>query len=456
MAERRIHCHRVMLESGWATGQLLELDSDGFVSAISDHGGEQVDSELKGPVIPGMSNCHSHAFQRLMAGLTSGTSAGVDNFWSWREAMYGFARQLTPEQIEACAAWLYAEMLSAGYTSCGEFHYLHHQADGTPYPNLAETSARILSAANRSGISLTLLPVYYQSSGFGNKGVEPHQRRFANSLDDYLAIIDQVQKMVAHSPVLRSGIAPHSLRAVPTSALAELLGASDDRLPVHIHVAEQLAEVEQCVDHLGARPVQWLLDSVNVDGRWCLVHATHMEPQEARLAAASGAIAGLCPSTEADLGDGFFNAAQWLADGGKMSIGSDSNLVVSPSEELRLLEFTERLRRRQRNVLRSKNQPCGMFLWQHAARNGARAIDQPAGRIAKGCRADLVELNPDHPLLASRSEESILETVVFAGLEGMIRSVFVAGNQVVSDGLHVNHELLAGAFKEVSGALLQA
>ena len=455
MPEQRILCRQVLLETGWASEQILAVDEGGLIHSVKDNHGAPPDVVLDGPVIPGMPNLHSHAFQRLIAGLTSETRQGADNFWGWRQTMYGFAQKITPDQIEACATWLYAEMLSAGYTSCGEFHYLHHQPGGKHYAKRSETSERILAAADRSGISLTLLPVFYHASGFGKKSVEAHQRRFANSLDDYLALLEEVHARVRHSPVHRAGIAPHSLRAVPAPLLLELLAACDQDLPVHIHVAEQVAEVEDSLEYLSARPVQWLLDNAGVDPRWCLVHATHMDAAEAKRAACSGAVAGLCPSTEADLGDGYFNTSRWLEEGGSLGIGSDSNLIISPAEELRLLEFGERIRTRRRNILRTETQACGQFLWTHAARNGARAIAQPVGRIARSCRADFVELDPEHPMLVARGVDSILETLVFAGLSGMVRSVFVAGNQLVADGRHVEHDSLARRFSRAARALVE-
>lgn len=454
MRETRLLCHLVLLESGWASKQVLEVDENGLIRSIRDHDGSVPDAVLDGPVIPGMPNLHSHAFQRLIAGLTSETRRDADNFWGWRETMYGFAQRITPEQIEACAAFLYAEMLCAGYTSCGEFHYLHHQPGGQPYPKLSETSDRILAAAGQSGMALTLLPVLYQVSGFGKQSAEPHQGRFVNSLDDYLALLDEIRSAVRGSPLHRAGVAPHSLRAVPGPVLLDFLDRMDDDLPVHMHVAEQVAEVQESLEYAGARPVQWLLDNAGVDENWCLVHATHMTDAEAKGAAARGVVAGLCPSTEADLGDGYFDTDRWLEVGGRFGIGSDSNLVLSPAEELRMLEFAERLRARRRNVLRTPTVPCGRFLWTKAARDGAQAIGQPAGVIATNRRADLVELDPKHPLLAARGVDAVLETLVFAGLAGMVRTVYVAGRKRVEDGRHPEQEILARRFSAAARALV--
>lgn len=453
MHPRRFHCRKVLLDGGWSKDRLLETDEQGMLVGISDAGGQTADQVIEGPVIPGMPNVHSHAFQRLMAGLTGARSQNADDFWGWREAMYGFANRITPGQIEDCAAWLYAEMLCAGYTSCGEFHYLHHQPGGQPYDNRAEASERLLAAAVASGISLTVLPVFYHVSGFGKDTVEPHQRRFANGLDEYLSLLEQVRSLADATPMMSSGLAPHSLRAVSPESLLSLLRMSDEQQPVHIHVAEQLAEVEGCLAHLGARPVEWLLHNARVDRRWCLVHATHMEMSELQGAAGSGAIAGLCPTTEADLGDGFFGSREWLQAGGRFGVGSDSNLIISPAEELRLLEFSERLRSHGRNVLQDGKSQCGAFLWQAAARHGASAIAQPAGCISIGKRADLVELDPEHPMLAERGDEAILETLVFAGQAGMVRSVWVGGSQCVSNGRHADHERLAANFIRASKEL---
>lgn len=454
MSDRSIWCRHALLPDGWHENVRLDLSADGLIVEARPAERRRAEVTLDGVVVPGMPNLHSHGFQRLMVGLTGERRTGVDSFWGWRRAMYDFANRLTPEQLSDCMGWVYAEMLCAGYTSCAEFHYLHHQPDGTPYARRAEMSLRVLQAADEAGIAVSLLPVLYQASGFGSAGVEPHQRRFANSLDDYIELLADYDNAVRDSEWHRLGVAPHSLRAVPPESLSQLLRQLPEAdTPIHIHVAEQPAEVEACLRQHGARPVEWLLANAPVGPHWCLVHATHMDEAECEQAAHTGAVAGLCPTTEADLGDGFFETPAWLAAGGVFGIGSDSNLRISVAEELRLLEFTARLRSGARQVLRSPELSCGRFLYQRAAIGGARALAQPVGQLASGCRADLVELDPGHPLLAGRHGDQWLEAYVFGGGEGMVRSVFVGGQQQVAEGRHRDQDRLRERFCKVSAVL---
>ena len=417
------------------------------ISKLDEHAAKQ---SLHGPLLPGVSNLHSHAFQRQMAGLTESSRGKADHFWSWREAMYRVANRIDPDQFQAIAAWVQAEMLESGFTSCAEFHYLHHQPDGRPYDDRAEIINSLLAAADATGMSLTLLPVLYCRSGFGTHSVSEQQRRFFHTPETFLDLLDECERKISGLPRHRLGWAPHSLRAVSTGQLAVVLGHGDNsKRPIHIHVAEQTAEVDECVSIHGARPVQYLLDQFPVDSHWCLVHATHLEESELRAAAQSGAIAGLCPTTEADLGDGFFDARQWIASGGQFGIGSDSNLRVSASEELRMLEFGCRLRERRRNVLADEGKSCGRSLFERAVEGGATALAQPVGRIEAGFRADLVELDSRHALLADRGEDALLDSWIFAGGKDMVRSVWVAGNQLVADGRHHRKDELAVPFRRV-------
>lgn len=306
----------------------------------------------------------------------------------------------------------------------------------------------LLAAADATGMALTLLPVLYCRSRFGAQTVSDHQKRFFNTPEGFMELLLDCARQIAHHPRHRLGWAPHSLRAVSGDQLATVLNAEPARgLPLHIHVAEQTAEVDECLSHYGARPVQLLLDRYPVDSHWCLVHATHMHETELRAAARSGAIAGLCPTTEADLGDGFFDAGQWLASGGKFGIGSDSNLRISVSEELRLLEFGCRLRTQQRNVLADEGRSCGRSLFQRAAEGGAEALGQPVGRIEIGCRADLVELDSRHVLLADRGKDTVLDSWVFAGGQSMVRSVWVGGELRVVDGRHLAKDEIEKPFR---------
>ncbi len=457
MTDLRIYCRRALLADGWKDHVVLGLSTSGRIESLSTGTQSEAELSLQGTVIPGMPNLHSHGFQRMMAGMTGAHLQGADSFRGWREAMYRLANKVTPEQVEDCMAWVFAEMLTAGYTSCAEFHYLHHQPGGTPYAQRAEISLRVLAAANTVGLGLTLLPVLYCASGFGQHSPTAQQARFSHSLDAYLDLLQDCTQAVRGHALHRVGIAPHSLRAVPAAVLVLLVDAVADKgLPIHIHIAEQATEVQDCLTHLGARPVAWLLDNVQVDTRWCLVHATHINDSELHNAAHSGAVAGLCPTTEADLGDGFFAAADWLDAGGRFGIGSDSNLRISVSEELRLLEFSERLRRGRRNVLRDKGGNCGRFLYAHAARSGAQALAQETGILAIGRRADLVELDPAHPLLAGRDGDAVLESLLFAGGKEMVRSVIVGGRQLVIEGRHIDEAALRARFGRAMKALLSS
>ncbi|HLF31673.1 MAG TPA: formimidoylglutamate deiminase [Xanthomonadales bacterium] len=448
MIEREIRCASALTPGGWISPARIRIDQDGLISAVSQLRGAGMTGNLAGPVLPGMPNLHSHAFQRQMAGLTEDGAGQADNFWTWREAMYRQAQHVTPMQLQSLAGWLQAEMLEAGFTSCAEFHYLHHQPGGKPYDNLVEMSASLLNACARSGISMTLLPVLYCRSGFSSGTVSERQRRFFNTPDRYLELLAACHSLIAPNALHRLGIAPHSLRAVAAGQMREVLSAAESKgLPVHIHIAEQAAEVEQCLEELGARPLDWLLQNFPVDARWCLVHATHLDSAELEQAAASGAVAGLCPTTEADLGDGFFDAAAWMAAGGQFGVGSDSNLRVSACEELRLLEFGCRLRAQKRNILADEGKSCGRSLYERAAAGGAMALGQNIGRIAPGCRADLVELDLNHPLLGSRSGDAIVDTWLFAGGNAMVRTVWVGGVRCVAGGRHVRRDELLESFR---------
>lgn len=451
MTEHSIFCRRLLGEAGWLGNAIIRTDAAGVIREIAPGAPDEADVRLNGAVIPGMPNCHSHAFQRQMAGLAGFAGPdGADSFWSWRDAMYSLANRLSPEQLQAIATWLYVEMLEAGYTSCAEFHYLHHQPDGTPYPAIGELGNRLLNAASRVGLSLTLLPVLYCRSGFGADGASDHQRRFINPPTQFLELFEHCAEQARSHPLHRVGLALHSLRAASTGQIAEVLdGEAGRAAAIHIHVAEQVGEVEQCLAAHGSRPVEWLLDNHPVDDRWCLIHATHMQPAEYDRAVASGATAGICPTTEADLGDGFFEAGYWMAKGGSLAVGSDSNLRISPCEELRLLEFGLRLRTGRRNVLTGSADRVGSNLYQQAASGGGAALGQPTGQLRPGFRADLVELDTEHPMLCGVGQDDLLDRYVFGGGAGMIRSVFVAGNQTVHEGKHQARDAAAAGFRAV-------
>ena len=441
----------------WRRDVVLNLDRDGMIKAIEHGAPQSADTVVNGIVVPGMPNAHSHSFQRLIAGLTGPGFNQTDSFWSWREAMYRTANRISPEQFGAVSNWVFIEMLKAGYTSCAEFHYLHHSPGGSPYADPAEMSMRLLTAASDAGIALTLLPVLYCTSGFGKHGVAEEQKRFANTPAQYLRLMETCKSAMLGRPLIELGMAPHSLRAVPAAMLHEVLQQWPEQgCPVHIHIAEQPAEIDACIEHLGARPVEFLLDRFPVDRRWCLVHATHMSQAERLRAAESEATAGLCPTTEADLGDGVFPTAEWLKAGGGFAIGSDSNVRISVSEELRLLEYNERLRSGRRNVLTAAGATCGSFLYRHAAKNGASALGQPVGCLAPNFRADFLELDDSHELLAGRDPDQALDSWVFAGDGSMLNSVWVAGRRLVEKGHHIAATSARAAFSKAVSDTLQA
>jgi formimidoylglutamate deiminase len=392
-----------------------------------------------------MPNLHSHAFQRAFGGLTEYRGAAQDSFWSWRSLMYRFAAAITPEQLEAIATGLYVEMMEAGYTSVCEFHYVHHDHDGRPYADDAALSMCLLRAAARAGIGLTLLPVLYQTSGFGGTSPNEGQRRFIRSTDNMLALLQKL-KPLCEEQGARLGLAPHSLRAVPPDSLREALAglhAMDSSAPVHIHIAEQTAEVDACLAWSGQRPVQWLLEHASVDERWCLVHATHMTPEESVSAARTGAVAGLCPSTEANLGDGIFDAASWLQGGGQWGVGSDSHACVNAAEELMLLEYSQRLATRQRNVLASTYQPSvATAMMLSAVAGGAQASARPVAGLAVGQQADFLVLDAQHLLVRDLpSPEAMLSAHVFAShRQSALLQVWVRGRLRVQSGRHALHD----------------
>jgi formimidoylglutamate deiminase len=408
-----------------------------------------------------MPNLHSHAFQRAFAGLTEHRSPGKedDSFWSWRELMYRFAGAITPEQLSLIATALYVEMLEAGYTSVCEFHYVHHDNSGQPYADDATLSTCLIEAAAQAGIGLTLLPVLYQTSGFGAQPPTSGQRRFVRQTDDMLRLLERL-KPLCESLGARLGLAPHSLRAVPPEALIQIiegLTALDATAPIHIHIAEQTAEVDACLAWSGQRPVQWLLDHVPVDGRWCLVHATHMDTVESQRAAQSGAVAGICPSTEANLGDGIFDAVTWRANGGRWGVGSDSHACVNAAEELMQFEYSQRLASRQRNVLASASQAgVASAMTLEAVAGGAQASARAIAGLAVGQRFDAVALNPQDPLVQELpTPELMLSAHIFAShRRSAIDGVWVGGRARVQRGSHLMAEESSRGFVAARRALL--
>ncbi len=439
-----------LLPDGWAERVRIDWDAAGAITMVTA-GNSAGSAERADALVPGMANLHCHAFQRAMAGLTQRAGPEGDDFWSWREVMYRFLAKLEPDQITAIAAQLYVEFLKSGYTAVAEFHYLHNDPAGQPYADRAELANQIALAAGATGIRLTLLPVLYQTGNFGGVPPSEGQRRFLMKTDAFNALVESLHKSLRGSRVIRIGIAPHSLRAVPPAALSEAktaLDRLDASAPIHIHAAEQTKEVDDCLAWSKKRPVEWLLDEMRPDKRWTLIHCTHMTADETRRLAASGATAGLCPTTEADLGDGLFPLVDYLAANGKFGVGSDSNVGVVPAEELRWLEYGHRLARRRRNLAPAeRGQSIGAKLWRAALAGGAQALAQPVGAIAPGCRADFLALDRNHPSLAGQRGDGLLDALVFAGGSVAIRHVMVGGRWVIRDGHHPAEERIAENYR---------
>jgi formimidoylglutamate deiminase len=443
--------------SCWQSDVLISVDFAGQIVRLEIGSDSGQGERLGGVVIPAMPNLHSHAFQRLMAGLGEYQTDPNDSFWTWRDIMYRIAGKINPDQQKVIARHLYIEMLKAGYTSVCEFHYLHGDPDGKAYADPAESSKALIAAATEVGMGMTLLPVLYQQGGFKGEPLQGVQRRFYNSNDQYLEILQSLASTVGELDNARLGMAFHSLRAVAHADQQRVLESIDRTQisAIHIHIAEQLAEVEQCLEVLGQRPVAWLLDQFAVDEQWCLVHATHLDENEIQNLAACGAVAGLCPTTEANLGDGLFPLQAFLAAGGVIGIGSDSHISVSPIEELRWLEYGQRLQYQRRNiVVDSHKAHCGTTLWQLAAAGGAQAAGFRGGLIEPGCRADWLVLDADSSLLVGRSKDQLLDSLVFSGNISAIGDVYAGGLQVVVGGWHADQELAASDYAQVMADLL--
>ena len=397
-------------------------------------------------VLPGIANLHSHAFQRAMAGLAEYQTHAQDSFWTWRETMYRFAARMTPESTYAVATQLYAEMLEAGYTSVCEFHYLHHQADGRAYADPATMSRALIAAARDTGIRMTLLPVLYMTGGFDGRPLNARQQRFGHGVEAFLRLLETLR--AGQDDRLRIGCAFHSLRAVPEAAMREVLSALPGDMPVHIHIAEKIGEVQDCVSLLGARPVEWLLQRFAIDARWTLVHATHLTPAEIRRVVNSGATVAICPSTEANLGDGLFPLRAYLDAGGAWGIGSDSHISVSPVEELRWLEYGQRLATRQRNIAVSRDTgSVGQTLLRGVQASAAQATGQQA------C-ADYVVLDTDAAIFAGMRPNDVIDRWVFSGNRNAVREVHVGGQRVVAEGRHRDHEAIGRRYRQTVAALL--
>ncbi len=447
-AAKKLFFAHALLPGGWARDVTLTVEN-GVITAVADNSSSAGAEVVRGVALPGMPNLHSHAFQRGMAGLTERRGETQDSFWTWRQLMYRFIDTLTPDDVEAIAAYAYAEMLEGGFTSVAEFHYLHRDENGAPYGDLAELAARIASACIDTGIGLTLLPVFYNFSGFGGTAPVHGQRRFVNDPARFLALLERSRAAISPVADAAIGIAPHSLRAVTPDTLAEVLKAVPNG-PVHMHIAEQVKEVEDCVAWSGQRPVEWLMDHVDVDQRWVLIHATHLTPEETARIAKVGAVVGLCPLTEANLGDGIFEGPRLIEAGGVFGVGSDSNIEIDAFGELKQFEYSQRLHHRVRNaVTRRGGESTGRALYEHALAGGARASGRAIGAFAVGKRADIVVLDDTHPDLCGVSGDRWLDAATFVAGKSAISGVYAGGQQVVADGCHLKRSEITERYRRV-------
>jgi formiminoglutamate deiminase len=450
-----IFADHALLPEGWAENVAITV-ADGHIAAVTPGATAGPGDTRVSALLPSLSNLHSHSFQRAMAGMTEHRVAGRDSFWTWRELMYRFTDRLSPEQVEAVAALVFMEMQEAGFAAVAEFHYLHHQPGGAPYDDIEELSARIFAAAELTGIGLTHLPVLYSYGGAGAQPLAAGQMRFGNDVDRFADLLEAVRTRAANLPAdARIGIAPHSLRATSPADLSRVLPLADGN-PIHIHVAEQPQEVAQIQDWLGARPVEWLLANTPIGAGWCAIHATHMTHAETDALAKSGAVAGLCPITEANLGDGPFNGPRWLVAGGAFGIGSDSNVRISLTEELRTLEYSQRLRDLARNVMVENDGSVGQTLYLGAANGGARALGRRSGQIAPGYLADLTAIDHSHPALCALRPDQILDGLAFAAPDTVVTDLWSAGRHQVRGGRHVQRDQIIDGWRRAVKGLVAA
>ncbi|WP_420558724.1 formimidoylglutamate deiminase [Roseovarius sp.] len=452
---QEIQSRQTLTPDGWVSDLCLTIDQ-GRITRISrtpSPGAHTVDLLLPAPV-----NLHSHAFQRAMAGLTETRGPDPnDSFWTWRKLMYRFLDRLTPDHVQAIAELVFMEMLEAGYGAVAEFHYLHHDIGGKPYAELAEMAGRITTAATNTGIGLTLLPVHYMQGGCDGRALEGGQRRFGSDPELFARLHGDSARLIAEAPDdFAIGIAPHSLRAVPPDALAEARQICPQG-PIHMHLAEQVAEVQEVEAHLGARPVEWLLDNADVTADWCLIHCTQMTDAETRALAGTGAVAGLCPITESSLGDGIFNGITYRDAGGRFGVGSDSNIHIALWEELATLDYSQRLRDRSRAAMATADHSTGRVLFDAATQAGAQAAGRASGQIAEGRLADLIAVSTENEFLCNRSGDTALDSLIFTGRgRSCVTDVWSAGRHMVQNGRHVARDRITNAFLAVTAQLGQA
>ena len=451
----KIQAKQGFIEGAWVQNVAVDVDEAGRIRGIER--GIETGPDALGMLLPAPLNLHSHAFQRAMAGLTETRGPDPrDSFWTWRQLMFRFLDRLSPDDVQAIAAYAQMEMLEAGFGAVAEFHYLHHGPDGTPYGDISEMAGRVLAAGQETGLGMTLLPVLYSRGGCDGRALTGGQRRFGNDPERFARLFEASEKLVAQGRADDAiGVAPHSLRAVSPDGLSEAAALAGAR-PIHMHLAEQVAEVEEVEAHLGARPAAWLLDNHAVDARWCLIHCTQMTGAETGALARSGAVAGLCPITESSLGDGIFNGTDYLAAEGRFGVGSDSNIHISLFQELATLEYSQRLRDRSRAALATADRSTGRVLFEGAVRGGAQAGGRGSGKIAVGQWADLVGVATDNAWICNRSGDTALDSMIFGGRgQDCISDVWSAGRHVVQGGRHIRREAITARFLGVMTELGQ-
>lgn len=448
MTRQVYFANQALLDHGWAENVRIEVQF-GTIHSITENAAPSDAISLSGPIVPTLANLHSHAFQRAMAGLAEVSLNPNDSFWSWRDLMYTMVHKLSPEDVRVIATQLYIDMLKAGYSQVAEFHYLHHQQSGKPYNQLNEMARQLIQAADTAGLGLTLLPVLYSHAGFGGQPPTSGQKRFINNTEQYLALHQACSKDLVDHELHQIGICFHSLRAVTQQQISDVLSETSAEMPIHIHIAEQQKEVQDCINWSGQRPVQWLANEVGINEKWCLVHATHLTTDEICTIAKSNAVAGLCPTTEANLGDGIFPAVDYINANGRWGIGSDSHVSLSIVEELRTLEYGQRLRDQQRNRLYGQQQNhVGDFLFHQARLGGNQASHSKLG-LAVGHRADFIVLDHKNPFIAASKTDDIINRWLFACNDNLIRHVYVAGKPIIIDFRHKQEEQASTEFTDV-------
>jgi len=445
---KHIFAKKALLPNGWSNNVIIEIDQSGLISNVTENNNHKVDADLNEEIIlPAMNNLHSHSFQRAMAGLTEARSPqGNDNFWSWRNLMYQFLDVLTPEEIYSITLFSQMEMLQSGYVGVGEFHYLHNQIGGTKYDNIAELSEKVLEASAESGISICLLPVVYERGGCDNRELEGGQLRFHNNIDTFEELYNQIKVFLSKNENFSLGVAAHSLRAVKNETLNKIIDLTNG--PIHIHAAEQVKEVEEIKSFYKMPPVEFLIENFDINKRWCLIHCTQMSELETELLSKSGAVAGLCPVTEANLGDGIFNGFQYNERKGLYGIGTDSNINISLTEELKTFEYSQRLLNKKRAVISNQKKSTGRKLFDDCLEGGARALQINNGKIQKGFNADLISLPNTNNELDGLEDDKILDYWIFASRENDVQKLWNKGKCLVENGKHLNFDDIQSNYRK--------